>query len=161
VIGKETSKQFADPAGIVFSGDDRTIQPVGAGKIGFLPITVGQEYEKSGDESLRKQVAAVMRALFPNPLVEVSGSSWVDVSISQLDGKRLIHLVNTSGDHKGAGIIRSIDPVGPLQVTIRCDHKPSKITLQPAGKVCNFSYADGKAQVKVDSLEIYDMLVVE
>jgi hypothetical protein len=99
--------------------------------------------------------------MFPNPLVEVAGSPWVDVSVSKLNGKQLVHLVNTSGDHKSAGIIRSIDPVGPLQVSIRCDKKPSKITLQPAGKNYNFTYTDGKAHVKVDAVEIYDILVIE
>ena len=161
VIGKETSEQFAGLAGIRLSGDTWSVQPLEAGKLGFLPVTVGQEYEKSGDESLRKQIVALVRALFPNPLAEVSGSPWVDVSVSQLNGKRLIHLVNTSGNHSGAGIIEKIDPVGPLQVTIRCEQKPLKITLQPEGKTCDFTYTDGKAHVKVDSVDIYDILVVE
>jgi len=102
-----------------------------------------------------------VRALFLNPLFEVSGSPWVAVSISQLNGKRMVHLVNTSGDHKGAGIIRSIDAVGPLQVSIRCNQKPSKITLQPAGKNCDFTFVDGRAYIKVDVVEIYDILVIE
>jgi len=161
VIGKETSGQFAELAGIRLSGDGWVMQPVESGELGLLPITVGEEYEKSGDESLRAQVASAVRALFPNPLVEVSGSPWVDVSVSQLNGKRLIHLVNTSGDHKEAGIIKKIDPVGPLQVTIRCEQKPSKITLQPTGEPCDFTYADGKAQVRVERLEIYDIMVIE
>ena len=161
VIGKETSGQFAELAGIRLSDDAWIMQPVGKGSLGLLPIAVGQEYEKSGDESLRKEIATAVHAMFPNPLVEVKGSPWVDVSVSQLNGIRQIHLVNSSGDHKGAGILQTIDPVGPLQVMIRCDQKPSKITLQPEGKTCDFTYADGKAQVKVDQLEIYDIIVIE
>ena len=161
VIGKETSGQFAELAGIRFSGDDGMMQQVENGIMGLLPVTMGMEYEKSGDETLRKQLAVAVRALFPNPLVEVNGSPWVDVSVSQLNGKRLIHLVNTSGNHSAAGIIEKIDPVGPLQVSIRSDQKPSKITLQPAGKTCDFTYSDGKAQVQIDTLELYDILVIE
>ena len=161
VMGKETSGQFAGLAGTTIHGNEQVIQSLGKGKIGVLPFPVGAEYEKNGDESLRKQVDAAVSRLFPNPLVEVSGSNWVDVSVSQLNGKRMVHLVNTSGDHRNAGIIRSIEPVGPLQISIRCDRKPSKITLQPAGKTCDFTYADGKAQVRIDSVEIYDILVIE
>ena len=161
VIGKEAAEQFAGLAGVSLQGSDQVIQSLGKGKIGFLPFPVGAEYEKSGDESLRKQLNAAVNTLFPDPLVEVSGSPWVDVSVSQLNSKRIVHLVNTSGDHKGAGIIPSIEPAGPLQVSIRCDHKPSKITLQPAGKTCDFTYAGGKAEVKIDSVEIYDILVIE
>ena len=161
LIGKETSGQFAGLTGVRLQGSDQVIQAFGKGNIGFLPFAVGAAYEKNGDESLRKQVNVAVRSLFPNPLVDVSGSPWVDVSVSQLNGKRMVHLVNTSGDHKEAGIIRTIEPVGPLLVSIRCDRKPSSITLQPAGKSCDFTYADGKAQVKVESVEIYDILVVE
>jgi len=161
VIGAETSAQFANLTGVNLLGSEQIIRPLGKGRIGFLPYPVGEEYEKNGNETLRKQVDMAVRALFPNPLVEVSGSPWVDVSISQLNGKRMVHLVNTSGDHKGAGIIRSIDAVGPLQVSIRCNQKPSKITLQPAGKNCDFTFVDGRAYIKVDVVEIYDILVIE
>ena len=161
VIGRETSEQFATMADVRIHDNKQIIQSLGKGKIGFLPYSVGEEYEKSGSETIRMQVDAAVRTLFPNPLAEVTGSTWVDVSVSQLNGKRMIHLVNTSGNHKDAGIIRSIDPVGPLQVMIRCDHQPSKITLQPSGKTCEFSYADGKAHVKIDTVEIYDILIIE
>jgi len=161
VIGKETSAQFALLAGLQLQGNEQMISALGKGKIGFLPFTVGDEYEKSGSEALRKQVDAAVHELFPNPLVEISGSPWVDVSVSQLNGRMIVHLVNTSGNHKDAGIIPSIDPVGPLQASIRCDRKPTKITLQPSGKSCDFTFADGKAQVKIDAVEIYDMLVIE
>jgi hypothetical protein len=161
VIGKETSEQFASLAGVRLSGNEQTIQSLGNGKIGFLPVSVGEAYEKSGDASLRRQIDGAVRALFPNPLAEVGGSPWIDVSVSQLNGKRIVHLVNTSGDHRGAGIIRSIDPVGPLQISVRCERKPSRITLQPAGTACDFIWSDGKAQLTVNAVEIYDMLVIE
>ena len=161
VIGQETAKQFAALAGVQLQGNGQTISSLEKGKIGFLPVAVGDEYEKSGDEVLRNQVNTLTRVLFPNPLVEVTGSPWVDVSVSRLNNQRMIHLVNTSGDHKGAGIIRSIEPVGPLQVSIRCDQKPSKITIQPAGKTCDYTYTDGVAKLIVDALEIYDILVIE
>jgi len=160
VIGKETSGQFAELAGVNISGKEWGMYPVGNGKLGLLPFAIGAAYEQSSEESLRKQLAAAIRMLFPNPIVEVSGSPWVDVSVRQLKGQRIVHLVNTSGDHKNAGIIEKIDPVGPLQVMIRCGEKPSKITLQPAGKTCDFTYEDGKVSVKVNQVEIYDILVL-
>jgi len=39
--------------------------------------------------------------------------------------------------------------------------QPTKITLQPEGKICDFDYADGKAQVKIEKINIYDILVIE
>jgi hypothetical protein len=161
IIGPETSAYFASLVGMELQRTRFTSSTLGKGKIGFLPVAIGAEYEKSGNEKLREQLKAAVRVMFPNPLVEVSGSPWIDVSMSQLKGKKLVHLVNTSGDHKGAGIIQSIEPVGPLKISIRCEQKPTKITLQPEGKICDFAYADGKAQLEVDQVNIYDILVIE
>jgi hypothetical protein len=161
VLGKEASTHFAALAGISVSDNGPAIRAFGSGKIGCLPVDLGEEYEETGSESLRKSLNNIVRTLFPNPLVEVSGSPWVDVSVSQLNGKQTVHLVNTSGNHKAAGIIEQIAPVKNLRLTIRSDRKPSRITLQPAGKVCDFTYADGKVHLKVDTLEIYDILVIE
>ena len=161
LIGRETSEKFATLVDSQIQGDEFTSKSLGKGKIGFLPLAIGAEYEKSGNITLREQLNNAVRTMFPNPLVEVSGSPWIDVSTSQLKGKRLVHLVNSSGNHNEAGIIQSIEPVGPLKLTICCDSKPTKITLQPEGKICDFDYADGKAQVKIEKINIYDILVIE
>lgn len=161
LIGRETSEKFATLVDSQIQGDEFTSKSLGKGKIGFLPLAIGAEYEKSGNMTLREQLNNAVRTMFPNPLVEVSGSPWIDVSTSQLKGKRLVHLVNSSGNHNEAGIIQSIEPVGPLKLTICCDSKPTKITLQPEGKICDFDYADGKAQVKIEKINIYDILVIE
>ncbi len=161
VIGQETSEQFAELTGMQIQGNGFVSRSLEQGKIGFLPSAIGEEYEKSGNEKLREQLKTAVHTLFPDPLVEITGSPWIDVSISQLKGKKMVHLVNSSGDHKGAGIIQSIEPVGPLQLSIRCKSKPAKITLQPEGKTCSFTFNDGKVEVKIDKVDIYEILVIE
>lgn len=161
IIGQETSKQFATLIDMQIQSSEFVSRPLGRGRIGLLPLAIGTEYERSGSKELCEQLNTAVRTLFPNPLVEISGSPWIDVSISRLKDKQLVHLVNSSGDHKGAGIIQSIEPVGPLQLLIGYDRKPEKITLQPGGETCDFIYADGKVQVKVDKVDIYEILVIE
>ena len=66
------------------------------------------------------------------------------------------------GRNKTPEMINSIiDPVGPLQVTFRSEQKPLKITLQPSGKACDFTYTDKKVHLTISSLDIYDILVIE
>lgn len=161
IIGSKTSALFASLAGIPLSDTEFVSYPVGTGKIGLIPENIAPQYEKQSGGSLRNSVKNIVHELFPDPLVEVSGSPFVDVSVSRLDGKRLIHLVNTSGDHKTAELIHHIDPIGPLQVTIRCPEAPSQIVLRPSGEICDFTYENGKAYLTLDSLEIYDILEVQ
>jgi hypothetical protein len=162
VIGSESSKLFAPQAGVNIKEDSSSVvTKLGAGQIGFFPQDIGLAYADKGDENLRQTVNNLVKKLFPNPLVEVNGSPYVDVSVSELKGKTIVHLVNTSGNHKEAGIIEEIVPIEHLNVTILCEKKPNKITLQPEGKRCTFNYAEGKVHLTVDSVAIYDILVVE
>ena len=166
VIGEETCKLFTDAFGEQFGDEEAkiltsVIREPGQGAVAFLAQAIGQEYAKTGDKNIREIVGATAKKLFPEPLVEVTGSQWVDVSLSKLGDKRMVHLVNTSGNHREMQIIEEIEPVGSLQVVLRCDTKPERITLQPEGKVYDFAFADGKATLTVDSVPIYSILVVE
>jgi hypothetical protein len=168
VIGKETTALFTEAFGEDITKTESVIihwqdlkQGQSQGAAAFMPQPIGQKYAQSGDTAIRELIGTTARHLFPEPKVEVIGSQWVDVSVSRLGNKLTVHLVNTSGNHRDAGIINEIEPIGPLQITIRCDDKPQRITLQPEGKPCEFNFADGKATLTVESVPIYSILVVE
>jgi hypothetical protein len=161
VIGAEASSQFATLAEIALESDKPLVKPLGKGILGFIPCSIGYEYEKTGDAALREKLNSMVKQLFHSPLCEVKGSPYVDVSVSKLqNGNLAVHLVNTSGEHKKAGIIKEITPVGPLQITLRPDAKPAAITLQPSGKTLKFNYSDGTVTLTLDKLEIYDILEI-
>lgn len=103
----------------------------------------------------------MVRTLFPDPIVEVRGTPWVDVSVSRLNNKKMIHLVNTSGDHKNQTFIEKVAPLPAFDITIRSESRPNRIVMQPQGRELNFSYHEGKVHLKVDPIEIYDILVIE
>ena len=162
VIGAETTRLFVEAFGEeITKTESILIVERGKGSAAFLPRPIGWEYTQNGHPIIREAVGATLKTLFTEPKVEVTGSQWVDVSVSRLGDKLTIHLVNTSGDHRGTPIIETIDPVGPLQITIRCDTKPRQITLQPENTPLDFDFADGKATLTVDSVPIYSILVVE
>jgi len=159
VIGEKATSLFTNLA--PETRDSVSFLKVGDGQIAFLSKDIGLSYAATQSEELRALVNDAVKKLFPNPKVEVTGSPWVDVSVSKLGDKLTVHLVNSSGNHRDLPIIETIDPVGPLQVTIRSDVKPAKITLEPEGKNYPFDYQDGKATLTVESVPIYSILVVE
>ena len=92
----------------------------------------------------------------------VTGSHDIDVSIMRTQaGELAIHLVNTSGPHRTADLIPSIDPVGPLSVDICSEAKPKSVVLEPGKRSCKFSYENGKIRVNIDKVVIHDIIVVE
>lgn len=101
------------------------------------------------------------RQLFPNPMVEVTGSHDVDVCVTRNHGKLLVNLVNTTGPHRTQSIIESIPPIGPLTVTIRHATKPAKVTLEPTGQSLPLNYRDGRIQLTIPTVAIHEVIVVE
>jgi len=99
--------------------------------------------------------------LFPKPIVEIKGSVSVDVALMRNHGKLLVNLVNTSGPHQTEPIQETIQPVGPLTVTIRQPTKPAKITLEPGCQPLAFEYCDGEVRLTVQQVDIHRVIVVE
>ena len=110
-----------------------------------------------------EEALPAVRRLFPQPLVEVSGSSQVDVSPRRLGERLMIHLVNTSGPHANAPAdgIASIPPAGPITVAIRLTGAPKSVTEQPEGARLAVSWTGGRARVTLPRLELSSILVVE
>ncbi|MBR5661051.1 MAG: hypothetical protein IKW99_05825 [Bacteroidales bacterium] len=162
VVGKVMSDFFSEASGIGLEGEDWFSAGLGTGKIGFIPDEIAWDYESGRDpDGVRDRVNVLVKELFPNPAVEVLSSPYVDVSLRKLNGKLQVHLVNTSGDHRNAAILDSIDPVKDIEVSVRCPERPSRIICQPDGKDLRFKYKDGKATFKLPVLEIYDIIEIE
>ena len=162
VVGAGMSGFFSKASGIGLKESEWFSAALGDGKIGFIPTEIAGDYESGkGSDGIRAKVNMLVNELFPEPMVEVASSPYVDVSLRTLNGKLQVHLVNTSGDHRNTPILESIDPVKDIEVSLRLPEKPSRIVCQPEGKDLKFKYKDGKATFKLPSLEIYDIIEVE
>ncbi len=135
----------------------------GKGSIAGVYLNLGERYVHGRNYVVRSFLAGLVRQLLPDPIVEVHGSHQVDVSLGKKDGKLLVNLVNTSGPHGDPDVYTfdEIPALGPLSVNLRLEQAPARITLQPAGTDMPFSFSDGKVQVLLPRLEIYDILEVD
>jgi hypothetical protein len=138
-----------------------SISEFGQGKIAAVYFTFGQDYVNTRSSVSRQFLNDLARQLFPKPMVEVKGSSDVDVVVNRAGGKLAVNLVNTAGPHQSEPIVDSIPPVGPLDVTIRHAAKPAKVTLQPAGTVLPFEHRNGEIHLVVPQVAIHEIIVVE
>ncbi len=140
-----------------------SIARCGKGKIAATYFNFGKRYLHGSNYVARDFLHALARALFPRPLVEVTGSHHVDVTVNRISGKLAINLVNTAGPHTDPNVYTydEIPPVGPLQVTIRSESKPARITREPGGEALAFEYVDQEARLELPRLEIHNVLVVE
>jgi hypothetical protein len=134
----------------------------GKGRIAGVFFSFSQDYLEDRSPVTRGFLNDLARLLFPKPLVEVSGSSDVDVAVNRLEGRLAINLVNTSGPHADAkSPIHDVIPsVGPLQLLIRGQGKPSQVTLEPGGQPLPFEYQGGETKLTVPQLDIHRVVLL-
>jgi len=158
-LGRLHLSQSADSA----AQPAASITPLGKGRMAATYFSFSRAYLADRSPQMRSFLNDLVRDLFPAPMVEVKGSSTVDVSVNRLRKKLAINLVNTSGAHwdMKKTLFDTIDSVGPLEVSLRAPAKPAKITLQPENQAVAFEYRDGVARLTLPRLEIHSILVVE
>jgi len=180
LIGPATGALFAEELGVAGAGAPSPKSGQLAFRGGMTPLK-GQvhavrlgprargvgELRRIGDgDGVLGSAAAVVpvgkgKLAAPEPIVEVKGSTDVDVSVARHRGRLLVHLVNTSGPHATEPIVEAIAPIGPLAVIIRHRAPPAKITLEPSGQPLPFDYRDGAIRLRVPRVDIHEAIVVE
>lgn len=139
-----------------------SITQLGAGKIAAVYVNLGNRYLNARTTVARDFLNDLVRELFPQPMVEVTGSHNVDVSVCRNHGKLLVNLVNTAGPHEQEKqyTFDDLPPVGPLQVKVRLLKKPKAMRLEPAGQNLKFTWRDGMATLTVPQVDAHEIVVV-
>jgi hypothetical protein len=156
-LGELRSLQLPDAPALV-AGSFATH---GRGRLAAVYFTAGLSYVKNGPAPVRDFLAAIVRELFPAPMVEVKGTHDVDVTVARNHGKLLVHLINTSGPHATQAIQETVPPLGALEVAIRLPKPPAEVTLEPGTRALAFTYRDGRVHFTVPSIALYDIIVVQ
>ena len=135
----------------------------GKGEIAAIYFNIGHNYLNASTTVCRDFLSAVVKELFPNPVVTVEGSHNVDVTLNRIKDKLTINLINSSGPHadKQVNTFDQIPTVGPLEVTVLSNKKPDAVTLQPGGQSLNFTFKQNEISFVVPKLEIHEIVVIE
>ncbi|MDR3627837.1 MAG: hypothetical protein P4L45_13430 [Ignavibacteriaceae bacterium] len=140
-----------------------SISSYGKGKIAGVYFNIGREYMRLTNPVYRDFINAIVRKLFPDPKVTVSGSEDVAVTINKLENKLAVNLINMSGPHANTSISRydSIPQIGPLTIKVKLDKAPEKVMLQPENIPLKYSYSNGEMVTEVEHLDVHSIIVIE
>lgn len=144
------------------SGIASTINSYGKGKVAGIYFNLGENYLKTTSPVLRKFLADLISRLFPEPLVKVKGSHYINVVPSKKDDRLLIHFINTSGDHANINVkgIDEIPILQDIQVSILVEQKPKKVVLQPNGNNLSFTYKNGRIETSITRIPIHEIIEI-
>jgi len=139
------------------------IRRLGRGRIAGVFVGLGERYLNARTAAARGFLDALVRQLFADPIVEVKGSHYVDVIVNRKGGKLCVNLINTSGPHSDPNVYTfdEIQPVGPLDITIRADARPKNVVVEPGHRRLRYRYEKGEITFRLPRVRIHDIVVVE
>ena len=159
------------PFGKIYADNDKTgdyqiaasIRQVGKGKIAGVYLELGAAYIKKSTTVSRDFLHGLVQELYPDPMVTVSGSHQVDVTLNRINGQLALNLVNTAGPHQDerVNVFDDIPAVGPLQIDIAFPQKPQYVQLEPGHRDINYDYSDSKIKMLLDRLELHDIIMIK
>ena len=104
-----------------------------------------------------------MEVLFPDPMLELDAPPCVDVSLRRDGETLLIHLGNTAGMQVSSkyAVVDFTPSIGPLELVVKLDREPKKVTLAPDDCDMDYKWTDGKLRITLPCLDIHSVIVVE
>jgi len=140
-----------------------TITPYGKGELAATHLEMGKAYTNRSAPVLRDFLAALVKEIVPKPMVTVTGSHYVDVTLNRKEGALILNLVNASGPHDNEKVMvhDEIPPVGPLKIALQLPSKPQKVMLQPENIPMTFTYRNGVLECSLPLLKIHEIVVIE
>jgi len=153
------TNDFRFPDGIA-----ATVNNYGKGKVAGVYFDMGENYLTSTSPVFRDFLSGIVKELFPNPLVKVEGTHRINIVPTTKNGKTLIQLVNTSGDHANRHVkgIDEIPVLRDISVSVSTPNQPKEIILQPGNTRLKYTYSerDKRATVLIPELEIHNILEI-
>ena len=120
-------------------------------------------YEKMGMQLHRDLLHACLQLVYTDPLLEVDLKSAGRVSLmrNSNNDNLILHLLYASPIMRGEiEVIEDIVPLYDINVSLRMDQSPNKVTYVPEDRPIDFKYESGRLKFVVDKLEMHNMIEI-
>lgn len=130
------------------------IMDYGKGKIAAVGVDIGTEYLRDAQylhRSLMQRIAHIESVL-----------GTLELVCLKKNGRLMLQMINMNGSHRDLSVATDdkIPPLVDIELSIACASRPEKLLFQPGNKELPFEYRDGRAYVKIDRLNIQNIIEV-
>lgn len=134
----------------------------GKGTVTVVGFDIGSQYIESSQYLHRNLMKTVTDALYTPVCKRESSLGLLEIVCLKKDGKLMLQLINANGRHTDPTMATEdfIPPVVDVELSVALAKAPKKLLLQPEGKELAFTYKDGRAYVKVDRVNIHEIIEV-
>lgn len=131
-------------------------------------------FERSGQPLLKFAFRGALQRLLPGPLLRTNLPSGARASITRqpAEDRLLLHVFYAQTQLRGSGmpgwrgeqameILEDAVPLHNVELSLKLDRKPAAIRSVYSGKPLEFNYADGRAHLRLERVDLHELLVIE
>jgi hypothetical protein len=140
----------------------------------YFAHPIFKAFERSGQPLIKFAFRGALERLLPDPLLRSNLPSSARATITQQDAhnRHLLHVFYAQTQLRGSGmpgwrgaqameILEDAVPLHDVDLSIRLDKKPAAIRSAYSGSALEFNYTNGRAQVRLDKVDLHALLVIE
>ena len=133
------------------------------GAVIYISFPVFRAYAQNSYLMQKLVVGNCIRRLLPDPLVKIDAPSTAEVSVTEQNARRIVHLLHYPAERRcpDLDIVEDLIPLSTVKLGLRMDKPPQKVYLAPRRQSLKCDYASGYAQVVVPSVQGHQMIVFE
>lgn len=166
-------KNDAQKIGIRLNADDwrfttdealASVRALGKGRIGGVYMDMGDFYNSNKNPLSTALLRTVIEKMDPRFISSVHcASGIIHQVLSKKNGRIYLHLINTGGEHSNPNVLvyDEIAPVENVEVILQLGKQPKSITLQPGNRKISFTYKEGRTNIRIPEVKLYDILEIQ
>ena len=133
------------------------------GKVVVFAVPLLAGVAEEGNEQYRQLIGESLHCLLPQPLLRAGGPVHLETSVVETGAATIVHLLSFVPSRLGRDLDIVYDPfpLVEIDIALRLDSAPKRVTLQPAGQELASSYDGTYASARVTVLEGYGILVFD
>ncbi|HEX4030448.1 MAG TPA: beta-galactosidase trimerization domain-containing protein [Terracidiphilus sp.] len=133
------------------------------GSIIYISFPIFESYANNAYRVHKLLVRNCLRRLLPQPLVKAELPSTAEATVTEQNGKRIVHLLHYPASRRAPDldIVEDVIPLANVKIALRMDKKPSRVYLAPQRRSVKFDFDEGYAQIVVPSVQGHQMVVFE
>ena len=133
------------------------------GAVIYISFPVFSAYAQNSYLIQKLLVRNCIRRLLPDPLVKNDAPSTAEVSVTEQNARRIVHLLHYPAERRcpDLDIVEDLIPLSNVKLGLRMDKPPQRVYLAPQRQSLKCDYASGYAQVVVPSVQGHQMIVFE
>lgn len=161
-----TLEHFCSHAHAPNNPDESFPAAVIKGNVAYIGWDIFTAYARHGHLCFKELFTYVLKKLLGDDLTviaDVPDRAVVTYARQEKEKRSILHLLFAHTTVRGVNteVIEDTVPLSNVKCSVKCNLKPSKISLVPSGDKLEFTFCNGRAEFTVPKVDIHQMVAIE